>query len=66
MALSNQSGGVNKDKQEKEVVTFDTFMTTEELNAKHRKRFRELEVLKSELNSGSYINNNTSLPLGIE
>ena len=57
MALSNHSGGITNDKQGKGAITVETFMTKEELDAKHRKRFRELEVLKSELNSGSYINN---------
>ena len=36
----------------KEAVTSDNFMTKEELEAKHRQKFRELEVLRSELNSG--------------
>ena len=54
MALSNHSGGINNNQPGKGAITLETFMTKEEVDAKHRKRFRELEVLKSELNSGSY------------
>ena len=36
----------------KETITVETFMTEEELEAKKRRQYRELEVLRSELNSG--------------
>ena len=35
-----------------ERITVETFMTGEELEAKKRRQYRELEVLRSELNSG--------------
>ena len=40
------------DRPRKEVITIETFMTEEEIKEKNHQRLRELEVLKSELNSG--------------
>ena len=45
------------DRPRKEVISIESFMTQDEINDKNRQRLRELEVLKSELNSGEQIKN---------
>ena len=45
------------DRSRKEVVSIESFMTQDEIKDKNRKQLRELEVLKSELNSGEHISN---------
>jgi hypothetical protein len=40
------------DRPRKEVINIETFMTKDEIKVKNHQRLRELEVLKSELNSG--------------
>lgn len=39
------------DRPRKEVINIETFMTKDEIKVKNHQRLRELEVLKSELNS---------------
>jgi len=41
----------SSEKPKKEVVTLETFMTEEEVRGRNHQRLRELEVLRSELNS---------------
>lgn len=41
----------NSNALKKELVTSETFMTDEEVKEKNQQKLRELEILKSELNS---------------
>ena len=46
----------NSNALKKELVTSETFMTDEEVKEKNQQKLRELEILKSELNSSKLQN----------
>ena len=46
----------NSNALKKELVTSETFMTDEEVKKKNQQKLRELEILKSELNSSKLQN----------